>query len=192
MGVLILGLILFIGPHCLRIVADGWRTRTIARVGIKRWKAVYSIVSIVGFVLLVYGFGLARQTPQLLYVPAPAMRHANETLVLVALILFVAARVPRNHFKAALHHPQSLSVFVWAAGHLLVNGMLHDVVLFGALGLWGLAAFLAGRVRDRATRAAYPAGTLLGDVLCVAVGVVLWALFAFWLHGWLFGVKPFG
>lgn len=192
MLIMILGLIVFLAPHAVRIVADGWRTRCITRIGLNGWKIAYSVVSIIGFVLLVYGFGLARHYPQVLYFPAPALRHANEALVLLALIVFVAARVPRNHFKATLHHPQSLAVLLWAVGHLLVTGMLHDVVLFGAFGLWGLAAFLAGRARDRAAGTRYPAGTLLGDVLCIVGGSAVWALFAFWLHGWLIGTKPFG
>lgn len=192
MSLMILGLVLFLGTHSVRILADGWRTRTLARVGAKRWKIVYSTLSIIGFVLLVYGFGLARHTPQVLYVPAPAMRHANALLVLVGLILFAAARVPRNHFKSTLHHPQSLGVALWAIGHLLVNGMLHEVLLFGAFASWGLAAFLAARTRDRASGATYPAGSLLGDALCVVAGGVVWAAFAFWLHTWLIGVSVLG
>lgn len=157
-----------------------------------RWKIVYSVFSVVGFVLLVYGFGLARHTPQLLYVPDAALRHVNAALVLVALILFAAARVPRNHFKAWLHHPQAFGVALWAIGHLLANGMLHDVVLFGAFAAWGLAAFFAGRARDAATHARYPAGGLLGDVLCIVGGGVVWAVFAFWLHTNLIGVSVLG
>jgi uncharacterized membrane protein len=192
MMILILGLILFLGVHSVRIVADGWRARMIARVGENRWKGVYTAISLLGFVLIVYGFALARRDPQPLYAPALAWRHANALLTLVAFVLFAAANVPRNHFKATLGHPMAFGTGLWAAGHLLSTGMLSDVVLFGAFGVWALAAFLAGRSRDRAAGTTYPAGTLRGDLMCVAGGIVIWALFAFLLHGWLIGVKPFG
>ena len=190
MPVLILGLVLFLGMHSLRIFADGWRTRQVARLGLKRWKALYAVVAIVGFVLICWGFGLARQHPVLLYVPPLWLRHLNALFTLVAFMLFVAARVPRNVFKARLHHPQVLAVKVWAFGHLLATGMLHDVLLFGAFLLWAVVLFIASRRRDRAAGTVYPAGTLRGNVLTVAIGVAAWAAFALWLHLWLIGVDP--
>ncbi|HTH66750.1 MAG TPA: NnrU family protein [Rhodanobacter sp.] len=190
MPVLILGLVLFLGMHSLRIFADGWRTRQVARLGLKRWKALYALVAIVGFVLICWGFGLARQHPVLLYVPPLWLRHLNALFTLVAFVLFVAARVPRNVFKARLHHPQVLAVKVWAFGHLLATGMLHDVLLFGAFLLWAVVLFIASRRRDRAAGTVYPAGTLRGNVLTVAIGVAAWAAFALWLHLWLIGVDP--
>lgn len=176
--------------HSLRIFADGWRTRQIARLGLKRWKALYAVVAIAGFVLICWGFGLARQHPVPLYVPPLWLRHLNALFTLVAFMLFVAARVPRNVFKARLHHPQVLAVKMWAFGHLLATGMLHDVLLFGAFLLWAVVLFIASRRRDRAAGTVYPAGTLRGNVLTVAIGVAAWAAFALWLHLWLIGVNP--
>ena len=190
MLVLILGLVLFLGIHSLRIVADDWRSRQVVRLGLKRWKALYAVVAIAGFVLLCWGFGLARQQPVLLYVPPLWLRHLNALFTLVAFMLFIAARVPRNHFKAKLHHPQVLAVKVWAFGHLLATGMLHDVLLFGAFLLWAVVLFIASRRRDRAAGTVYPAGRLQGNVLTVVVGVAAWAAFALWLHLWLIGVNP--
>lgn len=190
MPVLILGLVLFLGLHSLRIFADGWRARQIERWGLKRWKALYALVAITGFVLICWGFGLARQHPVLLYVPPMWLRHLNALFTLVAFVLFVAARVPRNVFKARLHHPQVLAVKVWAFGHLLATGMLHDVVLFGAFLLWAIVLFAASRRRDRREATIYPAGTAKGNVLTVVIGLVAWAVFALWLHLWLIGVNP--
>ena len=190
MPVLILGLVLFLGMHSLRIFADGWRTRQVARLGLKRWKALYALMAIAGFVLICWGFGLARQHPVPLYVPPLWLRHLNALFTLVAFVLFVAARVPRNVFKARLHHPQVLAVKVWAFGHLLATGMLHDVLLFGAFLLWAVVLFIASRRRDRAAGTVYPAGRLQGNVLTVVVGVAAWAAFALWLHLWLIGVNP--
>ena len=190
MPVLILGLVLFLGMHSLRIFADGWRTRQVARLGLKRWKALYALMAIAGFVLICWGFGLARQHPVPLYVPPLWLRHLNALFTLVAFMLFVAARVPRNVFKARLHHPQVLAVKMWAFGHLLATGRLHDVLRFGAFLRWAVVLFIASRRRDRAAGTVYPAGTLRGNVLTVAIGVAAWAAFALWLHLWLIGVDP--
>lgn len=190
MLVLILGLVLFLGIHSLRIFADDWRGRRIARMGLMRWKVLYAAVAIAGFVLLCWGFGLARQQPVLLYVPPLWLRHLNELFTLVAFVLFIAARVPRNHFKAKLHHPQVLAVKVWAFGHLLATGMLHDMVLFGAFLLWAVVLFAVSRRRDRREAAVYAAGTVQGDVLTVVIGGALWLAFVLWLHLWLIGVSP--
>lgn len=192
MALLILGLVLFLGVHSIRIVADGWRTQQRARLGEMRWKGLYSLVSITGFVLIVVGFGLARQHPVLLYVPPLALRHLNALFTLLAFILVVSAYVPPNHFRARLGHPMLAGVKVWAFGHLLATGMLHDVVLFGAFLLWAVVDFVSARRRDRAVGVVYPAGTVKGDVIALVAGIVFWAVFAFWLHGWLIGVKPMG
>lgn len=190
MLLMILGLVIFLGIHSTRIVADDWRTQQIAKRGELGWKAVYSLLSIASFVLLVYGFGLARQHPVPLYVPPLALRHLNALFTLIAFVLIAAAYVPRNHFKQRLGHPMLAGVKVWAFGHLLATGMLHDVIVFGAFLLWAVVDFVVSRKRDRAQGVTYPAGTMGGDAITVVAGVVGWALFAFVLHGWLIGVKP--
>lgn len=192
MVVLILGLVVFLGIHSVRIFADGWRARMIARWGAGSWKAVYSLLSVAGFVLLVWGFGLARQQAVLLYLPPPWLKHLNALFTLAAFVLVVAAYVPRNHVKAAIGHPMLAGVKLWAFGHLLATGFLHDVVLFGAFLLWAVVDFVVSRRRDRRTGVAYPAGTWLGDLVTLLVGVGAWAAFAFWLHARWFGVSPFG
>ncbi|BFI94896.1 MAG: NnrU family protein [Rhodanobacter sp.] len=190
MPVLILGLALFLGLHSLRIFADGWRTRQVARLGAMRWKALYSLLSLLGFALICWGFGLARQHPVLLYSPPAWLMRLNALFTLVAFVLLAAARVPRNGIKSRLHHPQVLAVKTWAFGHLLATGMLHDVVLFGAFLLWAVVLFAASRRRDRREGTAYPPGTLKGTCIAIVAGVAAWAVFAFWLHALLIGVTP--
>jgi len=189
---LIAGLAIFLGIHSLRLFAGGWRERSIARLGEKPWKALYSIISIVGFVLLIWGFGAARLAPVLLYVSPSWLRHANALFTLVAFVLVAAAYVPRNHLKAAIGHPMLAGVKLWALGHLLATGMLHDVVMFGAFLVWAVVDFAASRRRDRRNHVTYPAGTALGDALTVVIGIAAWAGFAFWLHLPWIGVAPFG
>ena len=138
MSYLVLGLVLFLGVHSVRIVADGWRTQMRARLGEGAWKGLYSVASVVGLVLVVWGYGLARQQPVVLWNPPVGMRHAASLLTLIAFVLLAAAYVPRNVFKAKLHHPMVLSVKVWALAPLLSNGNLADVVLFGAFLLWAV------------------------------------------------------
>ena len=192
MAVLTLGLALFLGVHSTRIAADGWRTATIARIGEKTWKGLYALASIAGFVLIVWGFGLARRNPVYLWEAPMGMRHLAGALMLVAFILLVATYVPRNAIKAKLHHPMVLSVKVWSVAHLLANGNLADVVLFGAFLAWAVFSFRAARRRDRAAGTVYPAGTASGTAMTVVMGIAVWAVFAFWAHGLLFGVWPFG
>ncbi|HAB05461.1 MAG TPA: NnrU family protein, partial [Alcanivorax sp.] len=103
-----------------------------------------------------------------------------------------AAYVPGNRIRARLGHPMVVGTKVWAFGHLLAIGLLHDVVLFGAFLVWAIVAFARLRRRDRAQGVTYAPGTLKGDVITLVVGVLAWALFAFWLHGALIGVRPFG
>lgn len=192
MAMLILGLVLFLGVHSTRIVAEGWRAQVLARLGEARWKGIYSVLSIAGFVLLVWGYGLARQQPVVLWTPPRGMNHLAALLMVVSFVLLVAAYVPRNGIKARLHHPMVLAVKVWALAHLLANGTLADVLLFGAFLVWAVLSFRAARQRDRAAHTVYPAGTASGTALAVGVGLVGWAVFAFWAHGALIGVRPLG
>ena len=192
MAYLVLGLLIFLGVHSLQIVAPQWRLRTIQQVGEGRFKGVYSLLSLLGFALLVWGFGMARETPTMLWIPPVGMRHAASLLTLLAFVLLAAAYVPRNHIKARLHHPMVLAVKTWALAHLLANGSVAHVLLFGAFLLWSVVCFAAARRRDRAQNTHYPAGTAVGTVVAVAVGVLAWLGFALWLHGMLIGVNHFG
>ena len=189
---LVLGLVVFLGVHSVRIVADDWRTQTRARLGERAWKGLYSLASAVGLALIVWGYGLARQQPVVLWTPPVGMRHAAALLTLLAFVLLAAAYVPRNAFKARLHHPMVLGVKVWALAHLLSNGNLADVVLFGAFLLWAVLSFRAARQRDRVQGTVYAASTTAGTLATVVVGGVAWAAFALWGHAWLIGVAPLG
>ena len=191
MPLLILGLVIFLGAHSVHMLAPEFRNRVVARIGPMPWKGLYSVVAIAGFVLIVVGFGMARADSHLLYTPPLWLKHVNALFTLVAFVLIAAAYVPRNHLKAKIGHPMLAGVKLWALGHLLAIGYLHDVVLFGAFLVWAVADFAVSRRRDRATGTVYPAGTARGDVLAVVIGVAAWAIFAFLLHVRLIGVSPF-
>ena len=189
---LIAGLALFLGVHSVRVFANGWRSQTLARIGEKPFKGVYSLLSLAGFVLLVWGYGQARQQGVMLWSPPTAMRHIAALLTLLSFVLLAAAYVPGNQIKAKLHHPMVLGTKIWALAHLLANGSLADTVLFGSFLLWAVVLFAASRRRDRREQTVYASGTAGATAITVAVGVVAWAVFAFWLHRVLIGVSPFG
>lgn len=192
MSALILGLLMFLGMHSSRIVAEGWRSQVIERYGAGAWKAMYSLASLAGFGLILWGYGQTRLAPQVLWHSPLWTRHLAALLVLVAMVLLVAAYVPRNGIKARLHHPMVLSVKLWALAHLLANNTLGDLLLFGSFLLWSVLDFRAARQRDRAAGTVYAAGTVVGTLATVVIGIALWAAIAFWAHALLFGVRPFG
>ena len=192
MGTLILGLVIFLGAHSTRIFAEDWRTRRIERLGLYGWKGLYALVSLVGFGLIVWGYGLSREQGMVLWNPPVWTRHVAALLTLPAFVLLAAAYVPGNHIKAALGHPMVAGVKLWAFAHLIANGRLGDIVLFGAFLAWAVLDFRAARRRDRVAGTRYPAGITNRDAITVALGLVAWWAFAQYLHGWLIGVRPFG
>ena len=193
MNALIAGLVLFLGVHSLRIVADRWRSAQIARRGEGPWKAVYSLLSLAGLALIVWGYGIARQQPVPLWAPAPNwLRTVAAALTLPAFVLLAAAYVPHNAIKARLHHPMLLGVKLWALAHLLANHTLADLLLFGAFLAWAVVAFAAARRRDRGAAASTSASSGAATSMAFLAGAVAWVVFAFWAHDWLIGVSPLG
>jgi uncharacterized membrane protein len=192
MTALIVGLVVFLGIHSARIVAEGPRQAFIAQRGEKAWKGLYTVISLAGFALLVWGYGQARQQPVVLWAAPTWLRHVAALLTLISFVLLTAAYVPRNAIKARVHHPMTVGVKVWAFAHLIANNTLADVLLFGGFLVWSIATFAAARRRDRANGTTYAAGTASRTAITVVVGTVAWVVFALWLHGPLIGVRPFG
>ena len=188
---LIAGLVLFLGLHSVRIVADPWRESVIARIGRNPWRAVYSIVSLAGFALLVWGYGQARLDPVVVWSPPAWTRHVTSLLVLPAFVLIVAGNMRGTRIKAAVGHPMLLGTKLWAAAHLVSNGMLADIVLFGSFLVWAIVDYASSRRRDRAAGTVYPPGTSGRDATAIAIGTAAWFVFGFWLHAPLIGVRPY-
>jgi len=191
MMMLIAGLLLFLGVHSIRIVADDWRTRQIQSWGQLRWKGMYALISAAGLLLIVAGFAEARVASPLLWVAPGWIRHLTALLMLAAFILLAAAYIPGNRIKSRLGHPMLLATKTWAIAHLLANGRLADVVLFGAFLLWAAADCSVSRRRDRAAGTRYPAQGVSRDMLVAIVGLAAYALFALFVHEWLTGLRPF-
>lgn len=190
MTTLILGLVLFLGVHSVSIVAPGWRDAMAARLGDWGWKAVYAVIAIAGFVLIIQGYAAARLTPVVVWVPPAAMRHVAATLMLPVFVLLLATYLP-GRIKAAAKHPMLLATKFWALAHLLSNGMLADIVLFGAFLAWAVADRISLKRRPARPLPGAPASRL-NDVIAVVGGLVLYGVFAFVLHARWIGVAPFG
>jgi len=184
---LILGLAAFLGVHSIAIVAPGWRARTIARLGEGPWKGLYSLVSIASFVLLIWGYGLARQHPIVVYTPPIWMRHLAAVLMLPVFPLGFSAYFP-GRIKTAFKHPLLAAVKFWALAHLLVNGMLADLLLFGGFLAWAVADRISLKRRTQHIPTAPP--SKLNDAVAVILGLGVYALLIFWLHLRLIGVSP--
>lgn len=188
MTLLVTGLVLFFGIHSVSIFADGWRNATAARLGAGAWKRLYSVVSIAGFVLMLYGYGLARQEPVVLYTPEGWSRMAAGLLMIPVFPLLFAVYLP-GHLKRMSKHPMLLATKFWALAHLFANGNLADVLLFGAFLIWAAADRVS--LKSRASRPVPGARTsAMNDVIAMVAGLAVYALFILWAHQRLFGVSP--
>lgn len=194
MAWLLLGLVLFLGVHTLSIVSPQARDRWAAKLGEGAFKGVYSLVSFVGLALIVWGYGLAREAPVVLYQPPAALRHLNALLMLPVFVLLLAAYLP-GRIQRAAKHPMLVAVKLWALAHLLANGSLADAWLFGGFLVWAVADRISLK-RRAAAGLSRPLPVLpaskVNDAMALLGGLGLYALFVFWAHAALFGVRPFG
>ena len=189
---MIIGLLLFLGTHSVRVFAEDWRNSQISQRGENTWMGLYAVISLIGFALIMWGYGQARLEPQIIWQPPLWTKHLTALLTLPGFILLVAAYVPGTKIKTVVGHPMILGVKLWALAHLLANGMLADIILFGAFLLWAILDYRASRHRDKAAGIHYQSAGFSRDIIAVIVGVIAWAVFAAVLHNWLIGVKPFG
>lgn len=191
MSLLIIGLIIFLGSHSCRIFAEPWRNHMIDRFGEVKWKGLYTIISLIGLVLIVIGYGQARQTPVVLWQPATYLTHIAILLNLVAFIFLAGSSPNNNAIRLKLKHPMILGVKVWALAHLLANGTLVDLILFGSFLLWAVLDFRSARKRPIHMPEKAVVSTK-ATITVVVTGIVIWAAFIFGLHQYLIGVSPLG
>lgn len=191
---LVVGLALFLGIHSISIVSPRGRHAIAHRLGEGPWKGLYTLVALAGFGLIVAGYSAARQDPVLLWTPPTAMRHVAALLMLPVFVLLFSAYLP-GRIQRAVKHPMLVATKLWALAHLLANGNLADVVLFGSFLAWAVADRISVKRRAaagllRPVQAASPGRA--NDAIAVAGGLVAYVVFALWLHGFLIGVRPFG
>ncbi len=188
MLVLILGIIVFLGIHSVRILSPEFRDAQIRQRGEGGWKGIYSLVSVAGLALIIWGYAPARPEAAFIYEPPTWMKHINALLMLLALISMMVANLPAGKLKPILKHPFLLSIKLWAFGHLLSNGDLASLILFGSFLAWAVWDRIA--VKRRGDMGATVAGPVSNDVIAIVSGVAIYGLFVWKLHEWLFGVSP--
>jgi uncharacterized membrane protein len=184
----IVGLVVFLGIHSVAIVAPAWRDAQVARHE-GAWKGIYSLISLVGLVLLIYGYGMARQVTPVVWSPPTFMRHIALLVMLPVFPLFLAAYLP-GRIKTMAKHPMLLSVKFWTLAHLLANGTLVDMILFGAFLAWAVADRIAVKKRpvQRVVPGAPPSAA--NDAIALIGGLLVYAAFLAGVHRWLVGVSP--
>jgi len=188
MFTLIIGLLIFLGIHSVLIVQPDLGRRMAARHGEHTWKGAYSVIAVIGLLLVIYGYGLARQSPTVAYVPAPGLRHLTHLLMLPVFVLLFATYFP-GRIKSATRHPMLWATLLWALAHLLSNGNWADVLLFGGFLVWAAADMVSMSRRPAKAIPTVPAGRF-NDAICIVGGLLVYALFVAGLHRWLFGVAP--
>jgi len=184
---LIAGIAVFFGIHSISVFALPLRDRLAAKSDIG-WKLFYSVLSLIGLVLMIRGYAELRSAPSVLYTTPFWLRHVAAVLLLPVFILFFAPYFP-GRIKTATKHPQLFAVILWSVSHLLINGMLADVLLFGSFLLWAIMVWASmSRRPTRAVPGAPP--SKLNDIILVVIGLGLYALTIYWLHEWMTGIKP--
>ena len=190
MAILVAGIIIFFATHSISIVNESWRNSMVARIGQAPWKALYALFALTGLALMVWGYGVARQEVIILYLPPLWLRHVALLLLLFIFPLLLAAYLP-GRIKAMTKHPMLVATKLWAFAHLLANGSLADVLLFGSFLVWAVADRISLKRRTpRPVPGAPPSAW--NDVIAVVAGLGLYVAFVVWLHAWLFGVAPVG
>ncbi len=190
MTILVVGLLLFLGVHSIAIVAPQLREQARRRLGEAAWKGGYGIISLLGLVLIVHGFALTRAAPIVLYTPPAWMRHVTFLLMLPVFPLLFAAYLP-GKIKTAAKHPMLAAVKLWSVAHLLANGRMADLLLFGSFLAWAVADRVSLKNRSPQTqRTAAP--SRWNDAIAVVLGLAIYGLTIGWAHLRLFGVSPLG
>lgn len=190
MAVFIIGLVILLGTHSISIVAPSWRGRVTASIGEGPWKGLYALASLLGFALLVWGYGMARQETAMLYTPPAGLRHVTLFLMLFVFPLLFAAYLP-GRIKTAIKHPMLAAIKIWAFAHLLANGSVVDVILFGSFLVWAVAERVS--IKHRTPRPVPgPPPTRWNDAIAVVAGLAVYAAFVLGVHRWLIGVSPLG
>jgi len=185
---LVAGLVIFLGIHSLSIVNEPLRDRLASRLGVVAWQATYAVIAVVGFVLIIQGYAAARLDPTVLYVPPVWLRHVALLLLVLVFPLVLATYLP-GRIQRATRHPMLLATKIWALAHLLSNGMLHDVVLFGAFLAWAVVDRISMKRRtQRPLPGSNPSKT--NDVIAVVGGLGLYVWFVMHGHAWLIGIAP--
>tara|TARA_R110001606_G_scaffold22991_8_gene77814 strand:+ start:1467 stop:2048 length:582 start_codon:yes stop_codon:yes gene_type:complete len=191
MLILVMGLVIFFFVHSVRLVAPNWREKSMAMHGEMRWKMRFGMITLIAVGLIVMGYSQARLEPVWLWFPPVWTRHLAGLLVLVALFFVGSALVPNTTMKKKVGYPMIIAIKIWAFAHLISNGSLADVILFGSFLVWSIVSFAVYRRRDRKAGVIrdQEAGVQF-DLAAFTFAMVTWFAIAFYLHQAIIGVSP--
>lgn len=184
------GLLIFLGVHSSRIYFADLKLTMVENFGLMAWKGIYAIISALGLVLIIIGYGDARMNPVWLWYPPMWMNHVTLLLMLFSFLFLAATYIPGNRLKAAVGHPMLIAVKLWALAHLLSNPTTADLLLFGLFLVWAVSLFRLCRIEDKAAGTIYPKVGIVRDIAVVFVGGVGYGVFAMFLHKILIGMSP--
>ena len=190
MSTLLIGLATFFIVHSVSIVNEPWRDRWVTKIGEWPWKGLYSLVAIIGFVLIIKGYGAARLDPMIIYLPPVWLRHLAILLLVPVFPLLLAAYLP-GRIQTVTKHPMLIATMLWSVSHLLVNGTLADLLLFGSFLTWAVVDRISMQRRTQRPVPGAPAAKF-NDIIAVIGGLALYVAFVLWFHTWLIGVSPIG
>jgi uncharacterized membrane protein len=190
MSLLLSGLIIFFAVHAISIVNEPWRDRMAATMGEWPWKGLYSVISIIGFVVIVWGYCIVRYESAVIYVSAPWLTHLAMLLLVPVFPLLLATYLP-GRISVFAKHPMLLATILWAFSHLLINGHLSDILLFGVLFVWAVLDLLSMRKRTQRSLPGVPKNRF-NDFIAMVAGLALFGSFYVWLHGALIGISLVG
>lgn len=186
MWILILGLIVFLGIHSVQMLAPSWRGDMVVKLGKNGWRGLYSVISLGGLGLIIWGFGEARPDAQDFYYAPTWMPHLTMMLMLISFVFLIAGNLPTGYIKARLKHPMIAGVIIWAFAHLMMNGDLASILLFGSILVWAIW----NRINvERRSSEALVVTSIFPDIIALVVGLGLWMLMLHVLHGMLIGVE---
>jgi uncharacterized membrane protein len=191
LAILLLGLVVFIATHAF-VTRREARAALIARIGLMPYRGLFSLVAIVGLVLIVWGFGRYLHTGYTqVWTPPSWMRHVTVALVWPAIVLMTAAYI-RGDIYRKLKHPFLAGVKLWALAHLLSNGDLGGIILFGSILAWAVFDRISLKHRADAGAPAIATGGRRNDVIAVIVGTIIYLLLGFFFHPLFIGIPVFG
>lgn len=192
MTIFIIGLVLFLGMHSVMIFAPNWSRAQIEKIGENKWHGIYSIISLIGFLLIIWGYAEASDAVTIVWYPPLWSKYLASVFIFLSFIFLTAAYIPGTKMKSVIGHPMIIGVKLWAFGHLLTNGTLLDIILFGSFLLWAILDFRSSRQKDRAENKVYEFVGYQRDAIAIVLGLVSGLIFVLYLHGPLIGVAPFG
>jgi uncharacterized membrane protein len=190
MTLLLAGLVIFLGIHSISIVALNLRNSLAITLGEMGWKALFSVISLIGLYLIISGYGTARLEPVVIYSPPFWLRHITLLLMLPVFPLLIASYLP-GRIKSTLKHPMLVAVKLWALSHLLSNGNLADLILFGGFLAWAVIDRISLKRRPVRVTPSAPAGRF-NDLIAIGAGIILYVVFLLWAHQYLIGISPMG